>query len=206
MTKRFEGIFSIPSDSYDTPISQKPRLTFHKNYGRIVLFSMKGVKARFMQDEKNSLFEELIKKYFPEILRYCKARFHGDIDSAEECTQEVFLLFLEKKDELDLTDNIRGWLYAAADRIIMHYNRRKAIRSKYEGEDIEKAESFTVESIEEQINSVFDELSEEEYSLLQQYYETDDKSRLALQLGITMNTLFQRIHVIKKKIKRKNTD
>ena len=45
-------------------------------------------------------------------------------------------------------------------------------------------------------------LTNEEYHLLQRYYDTDRNSReeLASELGISMNTLYQRIYVIKNKI------
>lgn len=152
--------------------------------------------------KKNKLVEKLIEENYYRILRYCKACFQGDIYAAEECTQDVFLLFLEKKDALDLSDNIRGWLYATAERIILSYKRKAAIRKTIEGEELEKAESIPAEPVEELQSDAFAGLSAEEYSLLKMYYETDDRICLAATLGISMNTLYQRIHAIKVKMKR----
>ena len=155
-----------------------------------------------MQKNTKQQVEQLTEQYYHEILRYCKSHFPGDIYAAEECTQEVFLLLLEKKDELDLSDNLRGWLHAAAERIILNYKRKTATRLSVEGEDLEKAESIPVELPDEMQSDAFAELSAEEYSLLIRYYETNDRTWLAAKLGISMNTLYQRIHTIKNKLKR----
>ena len=149
---------------------------------------------------KRNKADKIINKYYYEILRYCKAHFQGDVYAAEDCTQEVFLLFLEKIDELDLSDNIRGWLHAAADRIILSYKRKAMIRQTIEGEGLEKAENLPVDCIDEQQSDAFDMLSADEYSLLKRYFETDDRVLLAAKLGISINTLYQRIHAIKRKI------
>ncbi len=151
------------------------------------------------QDKK---CESLIEQYYARIIRYSKSRLQGDVYAAEECTQEVFLLFLEKKDELDLSGNIQGWLYAAADRVILSYKRKKKIRQMIESESFEASFSIPDPSIAEQQISCFDVLTDEELSLLRRYYETDCKCELAQELGITVNALYQRIFVIKKKVKK----
>ena len=43
---------------------------------------------------KDRLCEKIIEDNYPAVFRFCKARLYGDIYGAEECTQEVFLLFV----------------------------------------------------------------------------------------------------------------
>lgn len=150
---------------------------------------------------RDKLCEKIIEKNYAAIFRYCKSRLHGQIDAAEECTQEVFLLFLEKQNKLDLEDNISGWLYASADRITKKYLREIEKRKHVEGVGLAEVSGLSVEPITEERNSVFDSLTDDEYKLLKQYYATDrhNRSELAKELGISVNTLYQRIHAIKAK-------
>ena len=71
------------------------------------------------------LCENAAEKYHQAIYRYCLGLLNGDVSAAEDCTQEVFLLLLEKKDSLDFDVNIRGWLYASANRIVKDYLKQE---------------------------------------------------------------------------------
>ena len=87
----------------------------------------------------DKLCEDAIKMYYRSILRYCLQLLGQDMHSADDCTQETFLLFWEKRNELDFNDNIRGWLYAAADRICRDYRKKEAKRLSIIETDTEKA-------------------------------------------------------------------
>lgn len=68
----------------------------------------------------------VVEKYYQAIYRYCVHCLCGDVDAAEVCTQDVFLTLIEKQKKLNPDDNIRGWLYACADRITKDYLKRTA--------------------------------------------------------------------------------
>ena len=53
----------------------------------------------------------IIEKYYREIFSYCYAKLSYSHHSAEDCTQEVFVVFFSKHERLDEGDNIRLWLY-----------------------------------------------------------------------------------------------
>lgn len=154
---------------------------------------------------KRKLYEKIIEENYMAIFRFCNARLRNDHYGAEECTQEVFLLFLQKKDDLDLNDHIDRWLIAAASRITKAYLRKKAEQVAFEAEEFDElSDKNLVSNFYEERSSVFEDLTDEEYDLLIQYYAIEDKMRneIAAELGISVNTLYQRIHTIKSKIKQ----
>lgn len=153
---------------------------------------------------KRKLFEKIINDNYAAVFRFCNARLWGDYHGAEECTQEVFLLFLQKIDDLDLNDHIDRWLIAVASRIVKKYLRQKAERAVVAIEEIEELPDETLSSFQsEERSSKFDVLTDEEYDLLLRYYNMDNEQRneLAADLGISINTLYQRIYAIKRKFK-----
>ena len=141
--------------------------------------------------------ENIIKEYYRDILQYCKAKLQGDSYAAEDCTQEVFLVLCQKINTLDMTKDIRPWLYAVADRVIKNYIRKHP-------------PTLDLESIPEQkqivefnfYGSVLDILDEEELKLLKAYFSGEDKIQLAKSYKIRLASLYMRISRIKKKLKK----
>ena len=149
---------------------------------------------------KDRLCEKIIEDNYAAVFRFCNARLRGDIYGAEECTQEVFLLFLQKKDELDLSGHINRWLIAAASRITKQYILNKTEQAARESGDIE---TVTEGPFEKHTRSPeFDMLTDDEYNLLLRYYSSRKEMReeLAAELGISINALYQRIFALKNKI------
>lgn len=153
---------------------------------------------------QDKLCEKIIEDNYASVFRFCNARLRGDDYGAEECTQEVFLLFLQKKDELDLGGQISRWLIAAASRITKKHLRKKAERAAIETWNIEEITEETAEYAAR--SSVFDDLTDDEYNLLLRYYSIDKEMRgeLAAELGVSVNTLYQRVFSLKSKIKHTN--
>ena len=150
---------------------------------------------------RDRLCHKIIEENYSAILRFCRARLWNDDDGAQECTHEVFLLFLKKQSELNLDEGISKWLIAAASRIVKKYLREKAERMAMETDGVEEVPDQSSEP--ETRAPEFEILTDEEYSLLKRYYTTDrDAHReLAAELGISPNALYQRIFAIKSKIK-----
>lgn len=107
---------------------------------------------------------------------------------------------LKKQHKLNLSDNIRAWLYETANRVIKAYLRKnKKEESLINCDEIED-KSATVIS---EISPVLEILSEEEYTLISDYYSTEygSKSELAQKYGLTLTQLYKRVHAIKEKVK-----
>ena len=63
----------------------------------------------------NKLCELLIQEYYTDVMNFCRAKLR-DEEAAKDCAQETFILFFEKRQRLDLTENIKAWLLSAAAR------------------------------------------------------------------------------------------
>lgn len=140
--------------------------------------------------------EEIISKYYKPILLYCVRLLHGDLPAAEDCTQEVFLIFYQKIHSLDMTKDIAPWLYRTADRVVKAYIRKHPVSV-----DIDSIPEIAApETVSE---SCLDVLSEEERALVEAYYNNADKIQLAKAQGITLRSLYLKMARIKAKLKQK---
>ncbi len=142
------------------------------------------------------MYEKIIKEYYSAILFYCLTHL-GDMDSAKDCTQEVFLLLHIKMNQLNLSINIEGWLYAVADRKMKEYRRKNPSFIDIENipEQIDKSESSSTEA-----KKILDTLDEEERNLLESYYGETDRQALAESMGLSINALYLRVGRIRKKL------
>ena len=145
----------------------------------------------------------VVEKYYQAIYRYCVHCLCGDVDAAEVCTQDVFLTLIEKQKKLNPDDNIRGWLYACADRITKDYLKRTA---RHRARCVSLASITNVQDpnalIDKSSPIVWNILNDDEYALMESYYSTahGDREALADQLGITPAQLYRKIRAIRKKI------
>ena len=157
---------------------------------------------RVMNLNADKLCVEASEKYYHPILRYCLTLLSGDLPAAEDCTQDVFVLMLEKKDSLDFQHNIRGWLYAAAERICKDYRKREARRLSHISGDLNTAEDVPAPAAFSDSDSVFDVLTTEEYQLLIAYYSEDygKRRQLAASYQMTPAQLTKKIHSIRQKL------
>lgn len=146
-----------------------------------------------------NIYENIVREYYSEIKTYCKAKLNGNMQAAEDCTQEVFLALFRKMDKLKLSDNIRAWLYEAARLEVLKYIHKN-------GEPVlslEQLPDIPSDEILEEKESVFDILSDKEMKLIKSYYLDCDKTELANENNLTMNGLYLKIHRIRKKISDK---
>ena len=150
----------------------------------------------------NSILIKVIEEYYHSIYNYCYAKLNFNHNYAEDCTQEVFLILLKKQKKLNLSDNIKIWLYKTADNVVKAYIRKNKIYDKTVNiEDIEIAVENTFEIIDR--HEIFDKISEEDYVLLKTYYTSEygSKKEIAEKFNLTVGNLYKRIHNIKSKLK-----
>lgn len=140
--------------------------------------------------------QEIVEEYYDSIKKYCFYKLHND-NLAEDCTQEVFLILIKKKTVLINTDRIYSWLLKVADKVIKNQLRKN--KKECSLDDVSEIEDRTHET-----SDVFDVLSDDEYKLLSDYYNSDSQGKIELaeQNGLTMNQLYKKIHAIKEKIRQ----
>ena len=149
---------------------------------------------------------QISEQYYDEILRYCRTKLPDDEHGAEDCTQEVFLLLFEKRDALDFSGSIRGWLYAAADRILQNYGRKQSRIRQMLGFDLTEIEDRSAEP--EFTAELFASLREDELELLKAYYGAGKGERRAVarNYGMTLAQLYKCIHAIREKLRKSYKD
>ncbi len=146
----------------------------------------------------------MTEQYYAEILRYCQNKLPNDIHGAEDCTQDVFLLLYQKRDEIDFNQNIRGWLYATADRIISNYQKKQSRILQMLNIDLMEIEDRS--SVSEQVftSQMFESLPEDELELLKAYYGADKGERrdVAKKCNLTLAQLYKKLHMIRDKLRK----
>ena len=142
----------------------------------------------------------IIEENYEVVYRFCYANLQYNSEAAKDCTQEVFLVLMQKQKSLDLTRPLLPWLYETAKRVMMQYRRKHpALESLDTIRDIPDERA---EAAEDQID-LQSLLSAEEYSLLYEYYNTPvhNKKALAEQYGLSLPQLYNKIRRIKNKVK-----
>ncbi|MDE7225754.1 MAG: sigma-70 family RNA polymerase sigma factor [Ruminococcus sp.] len=144
-----------------------------------------------------NIFDEIAEQYYNAIFRYCCVKMNNE-HAAKDCTQEVFLIFFTKMDNLKLSENIRAWLYRTADRVMSNYRKKHKEMVSYDDVNVVTEDTYSVEI---PFNDI---ISKDEYELLKSYYiDGDDIEVISVRLGISTAAVAQRIHRIKSKIKNK---
>lgn len=146
--------------------------------------------------------DQLIEDYYAEMLRYCRRLLNGDLSGAEDCTHEVFLRLLKKQSTLDLYGNIRGWLYAAADRVVKEYMRERMKMQAMLQYDLTQIPDDTAAE-ETQSERMLACLSDGERQLLLAYYGAENGSRMAVaaQYGMTPAQMYRKVHRLREKLR-----
>lgn len=147
--------------------------------------------------------EQIMEKYYREMYNYFFAKLRYNRQSAEDCTQELFMILLKKHEVLDENDNIRIWLYRTADNVMKTYRRKNPDVSVSIEDSPEAMNTPAPDSFQQKDTDLSEWLTAEEIELVRLYYDADygDRKSTAKKLGITVTALYQRINKIKQKIK-----
>ena len=159
---------------------------------------------------------EVANLYYDDVYRLCLSRLKKE-ENAADVTQDVFLFFQEKYNELE-DDHIKAWLYKVADNKIKEQFRAIAKREKeliygtvfgsqtstdilYEMEEDNKV---TPEELEEKKKSILSSLSEKELELFEMVYTKHmEYKELAKAFNISEHAVRARVYRLRLKIKEK---
>ncbi len=157
--------------------------------------------------------ESTANRFYDDVYKFCIARVQS-IAAAEELTQEVFLLFLQKAGSLN-NKNLQAWLYQVAGNKVNDYFRR--LKAEACEIPLHEAEAFaaplsreappTVPDFEALLTAaqkkILSVLSEEERKVfIKRYMEKKTVSIVCEETGGTANDVYVRSYSIKKKAKK----
>lgn len=107
-------------------------------------------------------YENIVRKYRPEIYRYCCARLDGDESLTEETVSDIMRILFEKWEQIDVRENIRAYLYRVADNCI-RYTLRSHMKYYSHNESFEEAVENSRLDAEQNDEYFQSEKSDEEY-------------------------------------------
>lgn len=145
------------------------------------------------------MIEEIIKMYYNAILKYCRAALNGNYSAAEDVTQEVFLALHRKMTTLTIDQNIKLWLYRAADFEIKKYIKKHPSHIPLD-ELPEEMLPSNEDSYDLEVSDSLSCLTVEDRKLLTDYYTSEDKSEVAREHRIGIDVLYVRIHRIRRRL------
>ena len=157
----------------------------------------------------DSAFREVYLHYFDAVADFLEVLTKSQAD-AEEITQDVFVALWEKRDRIDPSKNIRGYIYTYAHNAVLNYFKHKKVEGKYlqfAANDVRRYETsddiviaretelvirIAVERMPAQRRRIF-EMSR---------FEGVSNDDIALQLGISKNTVENHITTAVKDIRK----
>lgn len=157
-------------------------------------------------------FEDICKENYPKIYNYILARTRSK-ETAEDITQEVFLIACQKGEAFLSHKNPAAFLYVSAKNLLFEYFRESARHLPLEEREMEDTKGDIFEQIcEEHIRSlnedaylvrILDGLNEKERRLYKLHY-TDKKTMkdIAGELHINETALRMKYVRLRKKVKR----
>ena len=143
--------------------------------------------------------EELVKKYYPEILKYCI--WHAPNRTlAEDATQEVFMKAFNSRSKTNIT-NSNAWLYKIAYNHCLNKLKRKSIITFLPFKEDYKIEGENIEGYDFELNLILSKLKPKERALVVlRIIEDKDYADIASILGISQQAARKRFERVKEKI------
>ena len=157
--------------------------------------------------DKNAQCNAAAERFYQPLYRYCLLQLGGNLSAADDCVQETFLRMVEKKDTLDFTGNIRSWLYSTAYRVIKEYRlqNRREMELCPGDQDIELVPAEQERTSAAEAERLLSTLTDEEYRLLEAYYDSGhgSKAAVAKEYGMTLAQLYKRIQTLRLRLMRR---
>lgn len=142
-------------------------------------------------DEKAA--EELIKRYYPSILRYCKNHcFHQE--KAEDLTQETFLKLFQNLSRYKGKRRFKAYLYTIANHLCIDESRKIEVYPLNDEEVIEESDEMSRIEDRSEIGYLLNVLSpEQREAIILRFGEELSFWEIARVMGCNMRTAQSRV-------------
>ncbi len=117
----------IPSMSDEHP---RPDLALEAVRGTTEAVDLLAVRARRIRDGDVEAFESLFRTTREPLLATTTRLLGGDIPAAHDVVQESFVRLWERRDEIDPTRSIEGWLHQTARNLALNRLRNARTQAK----------------------------------------------------------------------------
>ena len=160
----------------------------------------------------NALLQECYNEYRIKLFNYCLSRLDGSREAADDCVQEVFIVFYNKLLDGEEFENPRAFLYRTADNFVKRQKQKDAMELRHnvsldEAEQIGVSDSEYTERLnlidyEECAKILLNLLTDEEKQIYDlRYIHKIGVEEIAERLGISRPAASMRLMRLRNKIK-----
>ncbi len=154
--------------------------------------------------------ERIAEKYYHDIYKFCCSRCRN-AEAAQDITQETFLFFMNKIDELS-ENNIRSWLFTVANNKLHEYFRTVGVENSFvcaDDVDISAIDSLENDEKDIDVDEIFDDVQKKILNILNDkekelfiklYIEKKDVNLITEELDITYDNFRTRKSRLKRKV------
>ena len=152
---------------------------------------------------------DAVDRYQSELFRYCLSLTQGNSQASEEIMSEVFLLLVEKQDEL-YSDDIRAWLYRSAEIFVRRYRTgtAKQVKRIVPADDVQEeyAEDdysalVSERDIEKYVRDICEQLTPDELRLYEYRYTAKMKlAEISQAMNLPYSTLYDKYRRLNRRI------
>jgi RNA polymerase sigma-70 factor (ECF subfamily) len=154
-------------------------------------------------------FKKIYLHYADSVCHFLKLLMHSEED-AKEITQEIFVQLWEKREHVDPTKSIQGYLYTIARNTAMNFFEHKKVHDKYmmyarysqEESSGTSDESLIAEETTLLIEMAINRMPKQRRKVFLMSYEDGmSTEEIARQLNISRNTVDSHLATAKKELK-----
>ncbi|MCU0467351.1 MAG: sigma-70 family RNA polymerase sigma factor [Arcicella sp.] len=149
-------------------------------------------------------FTVLYQKFSPKIFRLCKGYFAGDLDTANDITQEVFMKVWQQHDTFRNEANISTWIYQIAVNSCLLYLRKASNRKEFKTESLPEIPDSNEDHLNDdklqQLYGCIAKLDEPNRLIIMMVLDGLSYEEIAKVVGVSEDTLRVKIHRIKKNL------
>jgi RNA polymerase sigma-70 factor (family 1) len=166
-----------------------------------------------IRNDSRDAFRLLYDRYNKKIY-FFSLRYLGNAEEAEELVQSVFISIWEHRKSLDESMAVRSYIYRSAVNYIYNYLKKKAIRTRFIEEELEKDEVLSNQTwdlvlfhdLEKSLNLIIKELPPQQQKIFRlSRFDGLSHDKIATQLHLSVRTVENQIHralsIIKNKLK-----
>lgn len=160
----------------------------------------------------NALLQECYEQYRIKLFNYCLSRLNGSREAADDCVQEVFIVFYNKLLDGEFFENPRAFLYRTADNFVKRQKKKEASELRH-NIPLDEAERIGVtdEEYAARLESIdYEEcakrlllllIDEEKQIYDMRYIQNISVEKIAEKLGISRPAASMRLMRLRNKIK-----
>ncbi|MHA4810558.1 RNA polymerase sigma-70 factor [Flavitalea flava] len=147
---------------------------------------------------REDLFEQVFKSHFKNLHAYASTLIK-DPASGEEVVQNVFLRLWEKKDNMDMLENIAAYLYRAVHNESLNYLKHLKVKSAYQSFAMRRpppnnpeqaSEKIKLGELESRLGKALNDLPEQCRTIFQlSRFEELKYREIADRLGLSVKTV-----------------